>query len=135
MSFVERTRMFMLADETAPINLATWGGSSKIDGITFDKVHVDGGVSHAIIDVQNGSEGGYIHNIRFENCTAGGHTPPEYGRYRFLQLDSDMPVVETIEEQALNPKSIYFPTLNSEANHWRGCEDLIPNRAGQVIIP
>jgi hypothetical protein len=134
-SMVVRSKLSMPADETAPINLATWAGASKIDGITFDRVHVDGGVSHLIIDVQNAEAGGYIRNIRFIRSTAGGHTPSEYGRYRMFQNNDDRAVVETLAEQEVDPDALYFPTLNSDANRWKGCEGLVPNRDGEVIIP
>lgn len=134
-SMVVRTKISFPADETAPINLATWGGPASIDGITFLKCHIDGGVSHIIIDVQNAEVGGHIRNIRVKQCTAGGHTWAEYGRYRMFQNNDGRAVVETLAAQALNPDALYFPTLNADASHWRGCDDLVPNRSGQVIIP
>lgn len=126
-----RNKMTMAADETAVLNVVPWFGASSVDDLRVEDNFIDGGNYHIIIAVQST---GYVRNVRVLRNDFGGHTALIVGRYAVLANHLAKPLVQTEAALTANPEAILWPTTGPDVNRWAQCEDLTPNRAGEVVL-
>lgn len=102
----------------------------------FDNA-IDGGQGHLLVDNQS-TNGGVVHNVRVLRNDFGGHTNPDtnmsFGRYHLLTNEDARPIVNSQAELDANPDALLIPSSGSDANYWRGCSDLVPDRTGQIAL-
>ena len=117
--------------ETAAVNVAPWSGSSHVDGLNVVDNYIDGGHMHFVL----GNLGsGYIRDIKIKRNDFGGHTTPSVGgSYWAVNVHSGVAGhVQTDAEQAGARTKVVYPDSGPDANYWRNCADLSPNRTGQI---
>lgn len=119
----------------SPVNTAPWGSYTLTDMSVVDNF-IDGGQEMAIVYNQN--TGGFLRNTRVERNAMGGHTNPDtnisFGIYKALLKDG-RPVVETEAQLAANPNAVLWPTSGADVNRWEETGSLVPDRAGQTVLP
>lgn len=57
-----------------------------------------------------------------------------FGIYHLLTNEDARPIVATQAQLDANPDAILWPSSGSDANYWRGCSDLSPDRTGQIAL-
>lgn len=130
---IRRSKLHHPTAETSAVNVVPWSGAAYVDRLTLEDCWVDGGHMHLVVGVQST---GYVRRMRVLRNDFGGHTTPTViGSYTVLNNSARLPTVETEGELAANPNSILWPTSGPDANYWRDCAPLTPDRSGTIVVP
>ena len=107
-----KSRLTMVPDETAVVNVAPWGGGSVSSALVADN-YINGGNFHVIMDNQaNGIRFAQVVRNRF-----GGNT--NFGGYLAYRApdSNDPPIVRA--QNAAGQNSVYWPSSGANVNTWR----------------
>jgi hypothetical protein len=125
-------------DSVAPINVAPWSGSTSVSNLTVQDNYIDGGIEHALVDLQSS---GSVRLVRFVRNRMGGHTVI-YGSYNAFLNSDGRSFVQTEAALQSSPNSILWPTSGADVNIWFYCRNnpigypnLTPDRTGSVVTP
>lgn len=119
----------------APVNAAPWGSFTLTD-MTVSGNFIDGGQSVILLDNQNAN--GFIRNTRVTGNAFGGHQCPAsnsgcFHVYHPLLNSDGRATVQTEADLAANPNAVLWPTSGAGVNKWEECDDLTPNRNGEIV--
>lgn len=117
-------------DENGAINLSPFFGAISVDGMDVLDNYIDGGNAHILIDVQST---GTVTNVRVLRNDMGGHTENGVTPYVAFQDNDGRGTVETAAAQALDTEAVLWPTSGPDANTWVDCDDLTPDRTGELV--
>jgi hypothetical protein len=122
-----RSRLTMVPDETAVVNVAPWGSASVSSALIADN-YINGGNFHVIMDNQ-------ASGIRFAQVVRnrfGGNT--NFGGYlAYRAPDSDDPPIVRSQNSA-GQNSVYWPNSGANVNTWhREGSSPTVSRDGQTV--